>query len=186
MPDRARSFPPIATPGARILILGSMPGQASLAASQYYAHPRNAFWPLMGSLFAFDSTQDYLARVKALNDAQVAVWDVLASCQRPGSLDSAIAKDSVVANDLAGFVAAHHLIGHIFFNGGTAEKLFRRHVMPTPATRNLRQTRLPSTSPAHAALGFVQKLAAWRAVSVAVDAELTANFTAAPNQRNSQ
>ena len=68
MPDRARSFPPIATPGARILILGSMPGQASLAASQYYAHPRNAFWPLMGSLFAFDSTQDYLARVKALND----------------------------------------------------------------------------------------------------------------------
>jgi double-stranded uracil-DNA glycosylase len=186
MPDRARSFPPIATPDARILILGSMPGRASLAANQYYAHPRNAFWSLMGRLFAFDSAQDYPARVKALNDFGIAVWDVLASCQRPGSLDSAIAKNSVVTNDLIGFLAAHRLIGHIFFNGGTAEKLFHRHIMPTPATNNLRLIRLPSTSPAHAALGFAQKLAAWRAISVAVDAELTANSSTALNQRNSQ
>jgi hypoxanthine-DNA glycosylase len=186
MPDHARSFPPIATPDARILILGSMPGQASLAAGQYYAHPRNAFWPLMGSLLKFDSAQNYPARVKALNDSRIAVWDVLASCQRPGSLDAAIAKDSVVANDLIGFLAAHRLIRRIFFNGTAAEKLFRRHIMPTLATKNLQLARLPSTSPAHAALHFAQKLAAWRAISVAVDAEFATNCCASRDQRNSQ
>ena len=186
MPAHARSFPPIATSGARILILGSMPGQASLAAGQYYAHPRNAFWPLMGSLLGFDSAQEYSARVEALNDSRIAVWDVLASCHRPGSLDSAIAKDSLVANDLSGFLAAHSLIDHIFFNGGTAETLFHRHILPTLATNNLQLTRLPSTSPAHAALGFAQKLSAWRAITVAVNAELPTNFTKAPPQRNSQ
>ena len=186
MPDHARSFPPIAMPDARVLILGSMPGQASLAAGQYYAHPRNAFWPLMGKLLGFDSALDYPARVAVLNDARIAVWDVLASCHRPGSLDSAIAAESLVANDLAGFMANHRLVSHVFFNGGTAEKLFRRHVLPILGTTNLHLTRLPSTSPAHAALSFTQKLAAWNAVTVAVDAEFPGNFNLVPDQRNSQ
>ena len=91
MSDQARCFPPIASPDARILILGSMPGRASLAAGQYYAHPRNAFWPIMGSLLDFDASRDYPARVDALKVAGIAVWDILDSCHRPGSLDSAIA-----------------------------------------------------------------------------------------------
>jgi hypoxanthine-DNA glycosylase len=90
MADRARSFPPVATRDARLLILGSMPGQASLAADQYYAHPRNAFWPIMATLLGFDAAIDYRARTETLAAAGVAVWDVLHSCHRPGSLDSSI------------------------------------------------------------------------------------------------
>jgi double-stranded uracil-DNA glycosylase len=164
MPDHARSFPPIARPDARVLILGSMPGQASLAAGQYYAHPRNAFWPLMATLLGFDAALDYPARTGALAAAGVAVWDVLHSCHRPGSLDSSIDAESLVVNDLAGFLARQHAIEHIFFNGSAAEKLFRKHVGTDPSIARLRLTRLPSTSPAHAALSFAQKLAAWRAI----------------------
>ena len=164
MPDHAHSFPPIATPDAHVLILGSMPGQASLAASQYYAHPRNAFWPLMATLLGFDAALDYPARTRALTAAGVAVWDVLHSCHRPGSLDSSIDAESLVVNDLAGFLARHRAIEHIFFNGSAAEKLFRKHVGTDPGIARLRLTRLPSTSPAHAALSFAQKLVAWRAI----------------------
>jgi len=180
MSDHARSFPPIARPDARVLILGSMPGQASLAAGQYYAHPRNAFWPIMAILLGFDPTIDYPGRTKALTAAGVAVWDVLHSCRRPGSLDSSIEAESLVVNDLAGFLARHRAIAHIFFNGSAAEALFRKHLRTDPGIARLHLTRLPSTSPAHAALNFAQKLTAWRAALVPV----VPDFQAA--QRNSQ
>lgn len=160
---RVRSFPPIALPDARVLILGSMPGAASLSAGQYYAHPRNLFWPIMGALVGAAPELPYPHRIARLAEAGIAVWDVLASCVRPGSLDSSIAEAQ--ANDFAAFFARHRRIGHVFFNGSMAQTSFRRLVRPTlPATLSLHCARLPSTSPAHAGLSREAKLAAWRAV----------------------
>ena len=157
--SRIHSFPPLARADARLVILGSMPGEASLAAGQYYAHPRNAFWPIMGHLFGFDPQADYAERVAALLEARVAVWDVLHSCRRSGSLDSRIRDDAV--NDFATFFADHPAISRLFFNGQKAEVSYRRHVLPH-LPRHLDCQRLPSTSPAHATLSFEAKLAAWR------------------------
>ncbi|THF64690.1 DNA-deoxyinosine glycosylase [Pseudothauera nasutitermitis] len=162
--SRVFSFPPIAAPDARVLILGSMPGAASLAAAQYYAHPRNAFWPILGELLGFDPGADYAERVGHLHAAGVAVWDVMASCVRPGSLDAAIDAASVVPNDFRAFFAAHPHIARIGFNGTAAADSYRRHVLPQGAWAGLPALRLPSTSPAHAALDRTAKLAAWRAL----------------------
>jgi len=167
MPDYARGFPPIARPGARILILGSMPGQASLAAGQYYAHPRNAFWPIMATLLGFDPALPYRERAARLTAAGIALWDVLHACSRPGSRDTAIDHESAEANDFAAFFSAHPHIGHVFFNGTAATTLFRRHC-PEQA-RTLPLTRLPSTSPAHAGRNFADKLAAWQTVANTLD-----------------
>jgi len=164
----ARSFPPLSAPDARILILGSMPGLASLAANEYYAHPRNAFWPLMGEMLGFSPQLDYQAREAELCRARVAVWDVLYSCRRQGSLDSAIEDDTLVANNLAGFLAGHPAIHHVFFNGAKAESCFRRHIKLALPQREIAFTRLPSTSPAHAGRSLEQKLAAWRVVADAL------------------
>jgi double-stranded uracil-DNA glycosylase len=162
-PDNlARSFPPIAAHDARILILGSMPGVASLTANQYYAHPRNAFWPIMAALFSFDATMGYAERVRALQGVNVAVWDVLKFCERPGSLDAAILRESEVANDFADFFSRHSNITHVFFNGSTAAACFKRHCSALLACDQWRFQRLPSTSPAHAGLGFEAKLSEWR------------------------
>lgn len=159
------SFPPIADARARILILGSIPGAASLQAQQYYAHPRNQFWPILGELLGFDPAADYAVKTQALRDAGIALWDVVKSCHRPGSLDSNIAKHSVVTNDFAGFLREHTKIGTVFFNGATAEQTFRRLVLPSLNAEDLHLRRLPSTSPAHAGLNFSQKLVSWRVVS---------------------
>jgi len=164
--DRLRAFPPVAAPGARMLILGSMPGEASLTAQQYYAHPRNAFWPIVGTLFGFDPAAAYADRLRHLQAAGVALWDVLAACRRVGSLDSAIEGDSIEPNDFAGFLAAHTAIARIAFNGSAAESLFRRHVLPQldARARAIERIRLPSTSPAHASRDLAAKLEAWRAL----------------------
>lgn len=164
---RVFGFPPISAPHARLLVLGSMPGAASLAAGQYYAHPRNAFWPIMGALYGFDPRAAYAERVARLQAAGVAVWDVLASCVRPGSLDSAIDAASVVPNDFRAFLAAHPGIRRIYFNGAAAEAAWRRHVLPQGVWADLPALRLPSTSPAHAALDLVRKTEAWRVLSAA-------------------
>ena len=157
---RSFGFPPVSRADARVLILGSLPGQASLAARQYYAQPRNAFWPLMGRLFGAGVELPYEDRLRRLTESGVALWDVCASARRPGSLDTKIEALSVAPNDFAGFFQAHRGIGLICFNGAAAERLFERHVSPTlqapPST-----LRLPSTSPAHASLGFEQKFDAW-------------------------
>ena len=161
-----RSFAPIAGRGARVLILGSMPGAASLQANRYYAHPHNAFWRITGALLGFDPAAPYAVRKKALVSAGIAIWDVLHSCVRPGSLDARIVLDSEIANDFRAFFRSHPGVTHVFFNGAKAEASFRRHVLPgLPETATaLRYTRLPSTSPAHASLSFGSKLAAWRAI----------------------
>jgi double-stranded uracil-DNA glycosylase len=158
------SFPPLANPQARILILGSMPGKASLMAQQYYAHPRNAFWPMMGELFGAYPQLDYADRVNLLLDNGAALWDVLKSCRRDGSLDASIHKNSMICNDFAGFLQAHPLIANVYFNGAAAEQSFRRLVLPCINPEYLSFQRLPSTSPAHAALSFQQKLASWRCI----------------------
>jgi double-stranded uracil-DNA glycosylase len=157
------SFAPIAAKDAQILILGSMPGIKSLQEQQYYAHPRNAFWPIIASLFDFDLSLDYTARCQKLLSHKVAVWDVLKSCRRPGSLDQHIEPDSMVANDFNSFLKQHHQIQRIFFNGGKAEQVFKHHVLPTlNVDQQLNFQRLPSTSPAHAAKSLDEKCQNWQ------------------------
>lgn len=158
---RKNSFPPIASPDAGILILGSMPGEMSLAAQQYYAHPRNAFWPIMGELFGAYPHLPYEDRLEILKTAKVAIWDVLEGCYRDGSLDSAITDE--VPNDFVSFFAAHPEIRAVLFNGAKAEDSFRRHFKnKTSAFPPL--YRVPSTSPAHAGKNLERKLADWKAV----------------------
>ncbi|MBA4339734.1 MAG: DNA-deoxyinosine glycosylase [Hyphomonas sp.] len=154
-----RSFAPIAAPDAHTLILGSMPGIASLEAGQYYAHQRNAFWPIMGALYGAGPDLPYAERVSALKASGVAVWDVLQSCVREGSLDADIRSE--VPNDFAGFFAAHPAIRRIGLNGGKAAATFRKYAarcLPVGA----RVQALPSTSPAHAARGIEEKCTIWR------------------------
>ena len=163
-----QSFPPIADARATRLILGSMPGVASLRAKQYYAHSHNAFWRIMSSIVNVDPVAAYEERVRALQAAKVAVWDVLQSCERPGSLDSSIRRDSEVANNFATFFAQHPRVTRVFFNGGAAEASFKRHCAAQLRDPGLSFQRLPSTSPAHASLRFEQKLAAWRNTALAI------------------
>ena len=162
---RVHGFAPIAAAeaDATVLILGSMPGQASLTAGQYYAHPQNAFWRILAELLGFDAGSAYATRVAALQAAQIALWDVLHSCARVGSLDAGIERATVVANDFPAFFRQHPGITRVFFNGATAEACFRRHALPSIDTPNIRYARLPSTSPTHATISYAEKLAAWRA-----------------------
>ena len=163
------SFAPIAGPDARVLVLGTIPSSRSLAEGQYYAHPRNAFWPIMQDLFAGGARLDYSSRVEMLVRARVAVWDVLRFAERDGSLDSAIVPASETPNDIVGFPVAHPDIGSIFFNGAKAEALFERRVAASvPRDRPLAFRRLPSTSPANAGVPATAKSEAWQAVAVAV------------------
>ncbi|MEX1197172.1 MAG: DNA-deoxyinosine glycosylase [Pseudohongiellaceae bacterium] len=161
----AQSFPPLATPDARILILGSMPGQASLQAQQYYAHPRNAFWYIMGELFGAGPELPYEQRCAVLVAKGVAVWDVLKHCWRPGSLDTSIDPSSVEANDFPRFLADHPDIRHVFFNGRKAEQTFTRHVTPALEDKPPQCMMLPSTSPAHAAMSREEKCNAWSVIA---------------------
>lgn len=160
--DRLCSFPPIEDTRAKVLILGSMPGKESLRAGQYYAHRRNAFWPIMGELLGADPALPYESRIRLLKSAGIAVWDVLASCTRVSSLDSDI--EEAHANDFESFFLTHPGITHVFFNGAMAEKYFRTLVLRLLEPRLLRYQRLPSTSPAHAAISYKQKLDAWKVV----------------------
>lgn len=159
-----RGLEPISGAGARLLVLGSMPGQRSLAEGRYYAHPRNAFWPILGRCLGFDPDVPDAERVAALAAAGIALWDVLGACRRAGSADAAIEPGTERANDIAGFLASRPGIARICFNGAAAERLFCRLVLPgLPDADRLDLHRLPSTSPAHAAMDFEAKLAAWRA-----------------------
>jgi hypoxanthine-DNA glycosylase len=160
--SRGSSFASLARPESRVLILGTLPGAESLRRQQYYAHPRNAFWRIMGELFGAGWDLPYEQRMENLAAAGVALWDVCASATRPGSLDSNITE--VAPQDFAGFFAVHPSIALICFNGQPAARLFRRFVfpdLPEQVGRIATQV-LPSTSPAHAGMRFEQKLALWR------------------------
>lgn len=157
------SFPPIEGKSARVLILGSMPGVASLNAHQYYAHPQNAFWKIMASITSCPSTASYEIRVNSLKDSGIALWDVLEQCIRPGSSDADIDMISAIANDIPALINRHPEINTICFNGSAAEKIFNKHVLPTLKAAHVRYIRLPSTSPAHAGMSLENKIAAWRA-----------------------
>ncbi len=153
---RLQGLPSIAHRSARLLVLGSFPGAASLASGQYYGHPRNHFWPILSALWATDLVaSDYPARVAELERRGLALWDVYASCRREGSLDSAIA--DAEPNDLAALAARLPSLRAIGHNGGESARAMRR-------TRplGLPVHRLPSTSPANASWSFERKLAAWR------------------------
>ena len=139
-----------------------MPGVKSLETQQYYAHPRNAFWPILSRLFDVNWAQDYEQRICQFKQLPLALWDVLQSCHRSGSLDSSIDKRGIEINDICGLLERYPGISLVAFNGTAAEQLFRRHVLkclPENGTPDL--LRLPSTSPAHASLNLVQKTEAW-------------------------
>ena len=157
-------FPAIANKDAKILILGSMPGVKSLEEKHYYAHPRNAFWPIICRLLKARADLSYAEKIQLLKSNHIAVWDVLKSCYRQGSLDSSIDQSSIVINDFNSFLRSHKNIEHVFFNGSEAERLFNRHALPVTTEMPLKYDRLPSTSPAHAAMNIENKYQAWKII----------------------
>lgn len=159
-------FPPIAKPDAEALILGSLPGQRSLQMQEYYAHPQNAFWKLIAHIYKTGSSLTYAQRVEILTASRIAVWDVLAAAERPGSLDSSIVHASVRANDFATFFREHPQISRVYFNGRKAEELYRRFVLPGLSAESaaMRYVSMPSTSPAHAGMPFAEKLVRWKKI----------------------
>lgn len=152
-----QGLPPVIARGTRLLVLGSFPGVASLAAGQYYAHPRNQFWPLVGALWGVDlPAMSYPARLAELRRRGLGLWDVYARCRREGSLDSAI--EDAEYNDLAGLRRRAPGLRAIAHNGGESARAMRfTRALGLPVVR------LPSTSPANASWSFERKLAVWRA-----------------------
>jgi len=157
------SFEPVVGRNPRILILGSMPGVISLQAVQYYANPRNAFWAIIADMFGIDLDGSYQSRVRQVSQLPLILWDTLKACHREGSLDSKILKQQIEANNIADLVEQNAQLRVVAFNGATSEKYFNQLEKPRlPANHGLELIRLPSTSPANAAMSFEQKLAAWR------------------------
>jgi hypoxanthine-DNA glycosylase len=159
------SFPPLFREDAVYLILGTMPGVESLRRGEYYAHPRNAFWPIMGRLFGAGPDLPYSERVRRLTAARVAVWDVVARCRRPGSSDAEI-RDAI-PNDILGLLRRAPRVRRILFNGAEAERLFRRFwgsSLDRAPLRGIEWIRLPSTSPAHATRSLDEKSEFWRRI----------------------
>ncbi|WP_142126120.1 DNA-deoxyinosine glycosylase [Pseudoxanthomonas sp. 3HH-4] len=151
-------------PDCRVLVLGSMPGAASLQVARYYAHPRNRFWPVMTTLAGISPDASYEERLAGVQGAGIGLWDVIGECRRAGSLDSAIVRSSERPNALVPLIASLPRLRAIAFNGATASSLFRRHVQPQwpEALRvHVQCVALPSTSPAHAAMGLEALREAW-------------------------
>jgi hypoxanthine-DNA glycosylase len=147
---------PVIAANTRILILGSFPGAASLAAQQYYAHPRNLLWPILAALTGEDlAAMPYAARLPLLLAHGFGLWDVLGACEREGSLDSAIRNPA--ANDFGRLRELCPQLETVGFNGQTSGKF-----APGFAAAGYRTCVLPSTSPAHASLSFAEKLSIWR------------------------
>jgi hypoxanthine-DNA glycosylase len=156
-------FDAIASMDARVLILGTLPGVRSLQRGEYYAHPRNSFWWIMGKLAGASPDLAYEDRVRALEKSGIALWDVCRAAKRAGSLDAKILMATVEANDFDSFLRVHPRIESICFNGQPAERLFRRIVLPLPSKiRPLAYQVLDSTSPAHAGVTREEKLSRWR------------------------
>ncbi len=159
-------FAPVARGDATRLVLGSMPSKLSLQAQQYFGNPRNAFWGICARALDFDVNEPYEKRCAAVTDAHIAVWDVLHACVRKTSLDADIEEDSIVTNDFGSLLSTCPSIRAIYFNGATAERLFKRYVLPQlgEVVAHLPLQRLPSTSPANAAMNFERKFERWSVV----------------------
>jgi len=159
-------FLPIENQDAEILILGSVPSVKSLEENQYYGHPRNVFWDIMGDLFGFERNLGYEKRAKILLKNKLALWDVLSGCERQGSLDSSIKTKSIVTNDFQTFFEKHPSVNRVFFNGTKAENEYNKRVLPklSETLQNIKYCRLPSTSPAMASLNKAAKLAEWKII----------------------
>ena len=161
-----RAFVPVVDADTRLLILGSLPGDASLAAAQYYAHPRNSFWPLIGGVLGRDlAPLPYPERLAALKAGGVGLWDVIAVAERSGSLDAAI-RDPETA-DLIGLIATLPHLRAVAFNGGAAARTGRRVLAGAP--RSIALIDLPSSSPAHAR-PLADKSAAWAVLNDLLEA----------------
>ena len=164
-------FEPVAGPDARVLILGTLPGAASLAKGHYYAQPRNAFWRIMADVAAAGPNLPYEKRLRRLVEQRLALWDVCASATRPGSLDSSIRTDSIRPNDFRRFLSAHPDIQLICFNGAKAATLFQRLAPSLEVTSaRIRRVTLPSTSPAYASMPLERKIEVWLAVLTDIQA----------------
>jgi hypoxanthine-DNA glycosylase len=142
-----------------VLVLGTLPGEESLRRVEYYAHPRNLFWPIVFALFGETPAPNYADRLAFVIERRIALWDVCAMAERRASLDSEIKRE--VPNTIHDLLDANPGIASVAFNGGGARRLYRRHFQPRAGLLYLA---LPSTSPAHASLGFAEKLARWRAL----------------------
>jgi len=161
------SFPPVVGSNPAVLILGSMPGVRSLAEEQYYAHPRNRFWPVLHELIQVDPEASYRERVECMTASGVALWDVLKHCRREGSLDSSIVKTSEDANDVAGFLDRHPSIRAVALNGRKAAEVFRRRISVLASAERGKGPvvlDLPSTSPANARLKLPALVREWEAI----------------------
>ncbi len=157
-------FPAISTKKSTILILGSMPGEESLKQQRYYAHPRNAFWYIMSNILNFDITLCYETKTEILKNNNIALWDVLKKCNRPGSLDSSIDSKSIEVNDFKDFYQNHPLIENVFFNGAKAAMEYNRRVLPAVINSfpDIKYHKLTSTSPAMAMRTRDEKLTEWQ------------------------
>jgi double-stranded uracil-DNA glycosylase len=158
-------LPPVTGDGARVLILGSFPSERSLLSGEYYANRRNQFWPLLGAVFGFDADLPYAQRIAAVVQHRVALWDVVGSCRRVGSMDAKIDRKTLVVNDFDGLLATNPAIERVFVNGLTAFELFERHVATA-----LPVVRLPSSSGAMT-MSFADKLTRWAEVSPSADGQ---------------
>jgi TDG/mug DNA glycosylase family protein len=165
--SRIYSFPPVENASAQRLILGSMPGKVSLSAQQYYAHPRNLFWSFMASILGVPESVSYEERCLNLVATKTALWDVLKVCVRSSSLDSDIDESSIIPNDFSAFLSSHPQVRQIYFNGAKAEAVYLRYVKPhlPQHQAEIQALRLPSTSPANAAIPLSKKLAQWQVIT---------------------
>jgi hypoxanthine-DNA glycosylase len=154
-----RSFPPVVGERARVLVLGTLPGEESLRRQQYYAHPRNLFWPILFALFDADQAREYAAKLAFATAQRVALWDVCMVGEREASADATIRRE--IPNAIDQLLDAHPLITAVAFNGAGARRLYDRHFL---RRANLTYLAMPSTSPAHARLDFAAKLAQWTAL----------------------
>ena len=161
-PELLTGLAPVLDGRPRLLLLGSMPGSASLLEQRYYAHPRNLFWPFMQQLFGIPLELGYPQRCQLLTEQGIALWDVIAHCERAGSLDSAIKRTSVICNPIPQLLDTEPQIQTLCFNGAKAAEEFKRHLLPLVKHRtDIEYFQLPSSSPAHASQSKEQKLELW-------------------------
>jgi len=163
---RENGFAPISGPNARVLVLGSMPGRRSLDEHQYYGNPHNGFWRIMSQFTGVDGASDYKTKVDGLVRTRIAVWDVIKSCVRPGSLDADIENSSIEVNDFDKFFAQYNQIRAVFFNGGRAAREYSRRVIPIldQDSAAIPTAQLLSTSPANARYSLDEKRRNWEAL----------------------